>query len=187
MRRGREIIPHALSLSRIPLGLAFLLLYDTVEPWRYWASIGIAMVALVTDIADGRLARRWHVTSDAGGLIDGLGDKAFYVAVYLVIAAKQPGQDLLLWGLIFREVALYALRTIDGDRTRHTKQLRWASLAYAGVIRVYFLSFFVTGLFAVTRQPAPALLDYGHVFGYIALLFGFVGVAKLAHDISEKP
>lgn len=180
----RPAIPNAISLSRIPLGVAFLLLYDTSDTWQFSVAITAAFAALLTDIADGRLARHWGVASDAGALIDGLGDKAFYVAVYMAMAQVQPTESLLLWALIFREVALYALRTIDAKRTQNTKQLRWASLLYAFVIRMYFLCFFLTGWCEVSHWPTPAFLEYGYLLGYLAALLGYIGLAKLVQQIS---
>ena len=182
----RKWVPNALSVSRIPLGLAFLLLYDTSDVRLFASAIGVACVAFLTDVADGNLARRWNVASDAGALIDGIGDKAFYVAVYLVMAAEHTAQSLLIWGLIFREVALYALRTIDSNRAINTKQLRWASLTYAFVIRMYFLYFLASGAYEVARLPVPQLITYGYVFGYVALLFGYIGLAKLIHQMGKK-
>ncbi|MFL6845776.1 MAG: CDP-alcohol phosphatidyltransferase family protein, partial [Allosphingosinicella sp.] len=107
MRAVLDRLPNTLSLSRIPLGMAFLLLYDSSDSTRYISAIAVAVIAFLTDVADGRLARRLGVNSDAGALIDGIGDKAFYVAVYLVIAAERAAESLLIWALIFREVALY--------------------------------------------------------------------------------
>jgi phosphatidylglycerophosphate synthase len=182
----RRWLPNILSVSRIPLGAAFLILYDTSDVRLFASALGVACLALLTDIADGKLARRWEVASDAGALIDGIGDKAFYVAVYLVMAAEHAAQSLLIWGLIFREIALYALRTIDGKRLTNTKQLRWASLTYAFVIRMYFLYFLISGAYEVAHAPIPEMITYGYVFGYIALLFGYIGLAKLIHQMSEE-
>lgn len=175
-----------MSLSRVPLGLAFLLLYDTSDATRFVCAISVAVVAFLTDVIDGQLARRLGVASDAGALIDGIGDKAFYVAVYMVMAAEQIGPSLLLWGLIIREVVLYALRTIDGNRVRNTRQLRWASLTYAFVIRMYFVYFFIVGLYEVRNIRAPAFLHYGATFGYVALVFGCIGLAKLASEMVKE-
>jgi phosphatidylglycerophosphate synthase len=186
MHRLRDGLPNALSLSRIPLGMAFVVLYDTNEIWRFSAALSVAFLALLTDVADGRLARRWQVSSDAGALIDGLGDKAFYIAVYLVIAAENAAESLLLWGLIFREVALYGLRTIDGNRAINTKLLRWASLTYAFVIRMYFLDFVLIGWCEVTSRAVPSVLRLGFIFGYVALVIGFIGLAKLVQQITER-
>ena len=184
MRALRPAIPNVISLSRIPLGVAFLLIYDTSNASHYFVAVTVALVAFLTDVLDGRLARRWGSASDAGALIDGLGDKAFYVAVYMVIAKAQAAHSLLLWALIFREVALYALRTIDTRRVQNTKELRWASLLYAFVIRIYFLCYFLTGLCEVTNWAIPPVLEYGAVFGYLAALLGYIGLARLAQQIS---
>ena len=165
--------------------MAFLLLYNSSDATRYASAMAVAITAFITDVADGRLARRWGVNSDAGALIDGIGDKAFYVAVYLAVAAEHAAESLLIWALIFREVALYALRTIDGDREVNTKQLRWASLAYAFVVRVYFLYFFLLGFFKVSSNNPPSFLQYGYVFGYAALAFGYIGLAKLIRQINS--
>lgn len=185
MRRLRALIPNALSLSRVLLGMAFVVTYDTSNRARFVVALGIAIVALLTDVADGRLARRWSVSSDAGALIDGLGDKAFYVAIYLAMAVEHPADGLLLWGLIFREVALYTLRTIDGDRTKTTQQLRWVSLTYAFVIRLYFMNFLLEGWYKVASLPVPAWIKFGALFGYIAVVIGYLGLAMLVRHITE--
>lgn len=166
--------------------MAFLLLYDPSDGKRFAAAVGLAGLAFLTDVADGQLARRLGVASDAGALIDGIGDKAFYIAVYLVMANEQAAHALLIWALIFREVALYALRTIDGNRTSNTKQLRWASLAYAFVIRMYFLYFLALGACEVMDLNMPPIATYGFLFGYVALVFGYVGLAKLIHQMVER-
>lgn len=186
MRSPRQWIPNLLSISRVPLGLAFLLLYDTSDVWLFASALSIAGIAFLTDVADGRLARRWHTATATGALIDGLGDKAFYVAVYLVILAEQAAHSLLIWGLIFREIALYGLRTIDSDRAINTRQLRWASLAYAFVIRVYFLCFFVAGACDVAHRATPTIIKFGFVFGYLALILGYIGLAKLISQMDAK-
>lgn len=186
MHALRQALPNAISLSRIPLGIAFLLLYDTSSTWQFSVAITVAVAAFLTDVVDGRLARHWGVASDAGALIDGLGDKAFYVAVYLVIAQAEAAHSLLLWALIFREVALYALRTIDTQRIDNTKQLRWASLLYAFVIRMYFLYFFIVGLCDVSDWPVPSVVQHGYLLGYAAAVLGYIGLAKLAQQVSVR-
>src|ERR1043165_4552239 len=83
----REVV-NALSLSRIVLGLLFVLSFQR-NATLFRVSILICLVALATDVLDGRLARLWHVASPRGRLFDSLGDKAFYVAV--IIAFNEQG------------------------------------------------------------------------------------------------
>src|SRR5438067_10281799 len=100
MARIQGALPNALSLSRLPLGVCFLLLYDVTSRERFCGALAIAALALLTDFFDGWLARRLQVASEFGGLVDGLGDKAFYVAVYLSLERQGVLPPFLAWILI---------------------------------------------------------------------------------------
>ncbi len=113
MRVTRRLIPNVLSLTRLPLGLVFIASYDVAAPRHFFVAMVAMLLAIATDLTDGPLARRLGVADEVGSLIDGLGDKAFYIAVYLVIAANEPQQSVLLWLLIFREIITYAVRVMD--------------------------------------------------------------------------
>ena len=71
----REWTPNVLSVSRVPSALAFLVVYSNESLWRYETAILLALFALLTDVLDGWLSRRWNVTSELGYFLDGLGDK----------------------------------------------------------------------------------------------------------------
>ena len=95
---------HALTLSRIPLGVAF---------WfaRGWTAVAIVAIAALTDALDGNLARwiarhRDIPLSPVGGWLDPLADKLFVVIVLAEIARSHP-IDVLLLGT--REILLIPL------------------------------------------------------------------------------
>jgi phosphatidylglycerophosphate synthase len=166
--------------------MCFLLTYDPSSKPRFIGAILVACLALITDVLDGRLARRWSVASETGGLVDGLGDKAFYIAVYLALAHISALPAILIWALIFREIALYGLRSIDGYKERNTRRLRWASLAYAAVIRLYFLCVFARGACLAAGFRVPPWLRFGDGFAYTAAVLGYIGLAKLIHEIHAQ-
>lgn len=58
------LLPNALSISRIPLSFG-LFYYAMLGQWRT-ASLLLA-IALLTDMLDGTIARRFHVESQIGG------------------------------------------------------------------------------------------------------------------------
>ena len=66
---------NLLSLSRIPLAAAFLLVFDMKSRERVFIGAAILGVAAITDYVDGRLARARNQTSRVGYLMDGIGDK----------------------------------------------------------------------------------------------------------------
>ena len=73
-----------LTFIRAPLALAAALctLLNLAFPSRAWiaACAVLFAVSALTDLFDGKLARRWGVTSRLGALADPLMDKFFYVA-----------------------------------------------------------------------------------------------------------
>jgi phosphatidylglycerophosphate synthase len=82
-------LPNTISLSRVVLALAFVLVS---EPWD---RIALIAVAGFTDFIDGWLARHEKSESTAGALIDPLADRIFvFVAIstYLLEGLLSTGQ-----------------------------------------------------------------------------------------------
>jgi phosphatidylglycerophosphate synthase len=180
-------IPNAISLSRIPAAIAFLLLYSTKDATHYCLALAIAFFALVTDLVDGYLARHWRVASEVGYFIDGLSDKVFYVAIILVATREQFTSLTLAWLLIVREVVLYALRSIDPGRMRNIEHLKPFSRLYALFLRLYFVGFVVVGGIAVFKIGVPPRLDqYLAILAFVAVALGYISLAKLVREIARE-
>jgi phosphatidylglycerophosphate synthase len=104
-------IADALTISRIPLAVAFWL----VAPSRPWA-IAVLAVAALTDVADGRVARWARRTStrppsyaDAGAWLDPLCDKVFAIMVLAALAVRLDVPVALLLLVGTRELVLVPL------------------------------------------------------------------------------
>jgi phosphatidylglycerophosphate synthase len=161
-------VPNGLSLSRIPLAAAFLIVFNSTDERRFWWSIAILGAAAVTDFLDGLIARTYGLWSRTGYFLDGIGDKAIYAAVLLVIFREEQGLSLLPWLLITREIILYALRAIEGGTEESLRNLRSLSLLYAAFIRLYFVGFLIRtarNLYGLDRFDE---IDWYFLFGYAA-------------------
>jgi phosphatidylglycerophosphate synthase len=82
-------LPNTVSLSRVVLALAFVLVS---EPWDRIAFIAVAGI---TDFMDGWLARHEKTESTAGALLDPIADRVFvFVAIstYLIEGQLTTGQ-----------------------------------------------------------------------------------------------
>jgi phosphatidylglycerophosphate synthase len=80
-RRALVNLPNTMSLSRVVLALAFVLVS---EPWD---RIALIAVAGLTDFMDGWLARHKKSESTAGALLDPIADRIFVlvaISTYLV-------------------------------------------------------------------------------------------------------
>ena len=105
-------IPNLLSASRIALCLSLLLVDAMTLP--FWV---LYLIAGLTDMLDGFLARRWGVESKLGAILDSLADFVFVLAVgnKLFPWLKLPTMLWMMIGLIaivklFNAICSYVVR-----------------------------------------------------------------------------
>ena len=94
----RSRIPNALTIGRIFLIPAYVVLITTCDGGRSWAAATVFAVAGVTDQIDGFLARLWHVESAFGKIADPLADRLMIdcAVVLLIHAGRLPWAALLI-------------------------------------------------------------------------------------------
>ena len=86
-----------LSLARIPLAAAFVLVPDS--SWR----LGIVALAAATDLLDGPVARRFG-SSPFGAVLDPIADKLFMAAAVGVVAFSGRLAILEIIGVLLRDI-----------------------------------------------------------------------------------
>lgn len=105
----KSIFVNALTFARVPLiflWAAFAvwaeLAYggESARPWNDWrfalvVAAGLCMLLSgMTDLWDGKLARRWNVVSTLGKMADPLMDKVFYLVAFPVLAWQTAHRGL---------------------------------------------------------------------------------------------
>ena len=115
-------LPNALTILRIffvPFLVAVLVEQDLRIEWRgavlvtnAFLALSIFLVAAVTDLLDGYLARRWKQITTVGTLLDPVADKLLISAalISLVQIRRVPAWMVVL--IIGREFAVSGLRSI---------------------------------------------------------------------------
>lgn len=84
-------IPNLFSLFRLSLIPVYVLIYlNASAPEHYFISAGILAVSCLTDMIDGKIARRFNMISNLGKILDPLADKATQFALILCLAVKYP-------------------------------------------------------------------------------------------------
>lgn len=111
-------LPNRLTLLRIVLILPFLLVLYLQVPYADLCALGIFIIASITDLLDGQLARRYKLVTDFGKFSDPLADKMLVTAalVWFVETNRMPGWVLLV--VLVREFAVSGLRMIASDKGR---------------------------------------------------------------------
>ena len=111
-------LPNKLTILRMILIIPFLLvLYLDVPYATYWA-LGIFIVASLTDMLDGKIARKRNLITDFGKFMDPLADKMLVTAamVWFVEIGQMAGWALL--AVLLREFAVSGLRMVASDKGR---------------------------------------------------------------------
>ena len=114
--RFHSYFVNALTFSRVPLIFAFMILAVTAHhcdsPWAAVAACVLLALAGLSDLFDGKLARRWQVVSTFGKLADPLMDKVFFIVSFptLLWLITVQGDNLIHAGVMLAFTVLYILR-----------------------------------------------------------------------------
>jgi CDP-diacylglycerol--glycerol-3-phosphate 3-phosphatidyltransferase len=92
-----------------PIVMALILVADGDEGTELVAA-ALFCVAAATDWVDGRLARRWNVTSKLGSFLDTTADKLLVSGVLIALLAAERVSPWIVALIIGREFVLMALR-----------------------------------------------------------------------------
>ncbi|MFT5011537.1 MAG: phosphatidylglycerophosphate synthase [Patiriisocius sp.] len=153
-------LPNLLSVSRAFLAPLALYLIVT-ENWQ--ATAWILVIAIVTDLADGQIARRWHQTSPLGGFLDH-GSDALLVSSMLAAEAYLGYVTPLLPLLVVCAFSQYSWdsKALQGQPLRASKLGRYNGILY-----------FVVAGFPIL-QPVVQLellsIDHIHWFSWIMVV-----------------
>ena len=95
-------IPNLLSFFRIALIPVYMIIYlNANENYHYYVSGAILAVSCLTDMIDGKIARKFNMISTFGKFLDPLADKATQFTLIVCLALRYP----VLWYLVCPFVA----------------------------------------------------------------------------------
>lgn len=131
-------IPNLLSLFRLLLIPVYVVIYlNAVDASHYFIAAAILTVSCLTDLVDGKIARRFDMISTVGKILDPIADKATQLTLILCLALKHPR----LWLLVGLFVVKESFQLIAGIiNLRNRKMLPGALLAGKVCTAVLFVS-----------------------------------------------
>jgi cardiolipin synthase len=165
-------LPNALTVSRFFLVPIFVVCFFTIHQA---AAFLIVLVAALTDVLDGYIARKYGQMSEIGAMLDPLADKTLMIAmtVVLVLDGRMDWRIGLLIGL--REIIMIAVALVGrarGIQPVAANQLgKWTTL-------LYYVLFSALILGVLERVWADLLLVLILIFSvtasvyYARLMFG---------------
>jgi len=133
-------VPNILTVSRIVAVLIFVVLASFAER-TFMSDEAVRMVRLVayilailaglTDLLDGYLARRYDIVSDFGALMDPLADKIFVTGTMLMAVEYGLMPAWIAVAVLCREFMVTGLRTLAAKKQVVISADRWGKLKTA--------------------------------------------------------
>lgn len=97
-------LPNFLSLFRLILIPVYVTLYLTAESTGQYLAAGLLLaLSCLTDMVDGKIARKYHMISKVGMLLDPAADKATQAALLVCLSMKYPVLYPVLGLLVIKE------------------------------------------------------------------------------------
>ncbi|MEY4704331.1 MAG: CDP-diacylglycerol--glycerol-3-phosphate 3-phosphatidyltransferase [Nitrospirota bacterium] len=103
-------LPNFITLTRILLIPVFVVLFATPTPDRSLSAALVFIVAAVTDLLDGYLARRNGQVTTLGKLLDPIADKLLVLSALILLVNIDRVSALVAILIIAREVAVTGVR-----------------------------------------------------------------------------
>lgn len=134
-------IPNLLSLFRLVLIPVYVFIYlHAQKSSDYFLSAAILAVSCLTDLIDGKIARRFNMISHVGKILDPVADKATQFTLIVCLAVKRP----ILWYLVGLFVVKESFMLIVGGlHLRKGKMLDGALFSGKICTTILFLSLII--------------------------------------------
>jgi len=135
-------LPNILTVSRIVMVLVFVLMATLAEPYYFgksqtemytlrWIAYIMVVLAGLTDLLDGYLARKFNFVSDFGALMDPLADKIFVTGTMLMAVECGLMPAFIAVLVLCREFMVTGLRTLAAKKQVVISADRWGKLKTA--------------------------------------------------------
>jgi CDP-diacylglycerol--glycerol-3-phosphate 3-phosphatidyltransferase len=105
-------VPNLLSFGRLLATFLIFVLVLINAPWAFLTATGFFLLASITDLLDGYIARRFHIVSTFGVFLDLTADKIFVSAILLAFVQLGLVPAWLVVIIIAREFLVTGLRSM---------------------------------------------------------------------------
>ena len=119
-------IPNCMGYFRILLIPLFCFLYLNAEDrGDYYLAAGVILVSYITDFLDGQVARRFHMITEFGKLLDPVADKLTHGAIALCLAFRYEAMRYLFVLMVLKEGFMAVMGVINLRHGRKLDGAKW--------------------------------------------------------------
>ena len=109
-------LPNKLTILRvimIPFFIVFLLI--PITPYDNWIALAIFIVASITDLLDGKIARKYNLVTNIGKFMDPLADKLLVCSALICLIELNRIPAWMVIVIIAREFIISGFRLVASD------------------------------------------------------------------------
>ncbi len=109
-------LPNKLTMFRvilIPFFIVFLLV--PITPYDKWIALGIFIIASLTDLLDGKIARKYNLVTNFGKFMDPLADKLLVCSALICLIELDKIPSWMVIIIIAREFIISGFRLVASD------------------------------------------------------------------------
>ena len=163
-------LPNKLTVARVILipFFVFFLLNDSMNPYFKWVALAIFIVASLTDLLDGKIARKYNLVTDFGKFMDPLADKLLVCSAMIGLIELGRIEAWIVIVIIAREFIISGFRLIAVENGRVIAASYW------GKFKTTFQMFMVILMIAnIGMTPFPLITQ---IIKWIALVLTIVSL-----------
>ncbi len=157
-------VPNLLSLIRLLLIPVFVSVFFSGDPNAGYLAAAIFLVAFLTDVADGYIARKYNLVTKLGRILDPLADKLMKAAAVVCLTIRG---DIPLWiilVLLVKELIMLSGGAVMLKKLRDVPSSNWFGKCAEGYICA------LTFLLIMVRIPSHVVVALWCVALLIELL-----------------
>jgi CDP-diacylglycerol--glycerol-3-phosphate 3-phosphatidyltransferase len=129
MKKASMNLPNTLSLIRVclvPVFVAALLFMRNIEIWGFIVPAIVYALTALTDMLDGKIARKYNLVTDFGKFIDPLADKFMVLSsmiailVWMILLGNTTLALVFVWVvliILLRELGVTSLRLVVAGKS----------------------------------------------------------------------
>ena len=180
-------IPNLLSLFRLALIPVYIAIYlNAHEAADYFLAGGILAVSCLTDLIDGKIARKFNMISTLGKILDPIADKATQFTLIICLAIRHPA----LWHLVALFVVKEGFQGIAGlVNLKRGRMLPGALMPGKVCTTVLFISLILMVLLpGLSEQVIDIIVIIDAVFmivSFISYILAYFGKDKKVQDLEN--
>ncbi len=163
-------LPNKLTMFRvilIPLFVVFML--ADITAYDKWIALAIFIIASLTDLLDGKIARKYNLVTNFGKFMDPLADKLLVCSALICLVALSKIPAWIVIVIIAREFIISGFRLIASDngvviaasywgKFKTTFQMIMICLMIADIVAISLLTAIV--MWVALALTVVSLIDY---------------------------